>query len=71
MNDNDNQTPATPSGPLDTGDGRKVISFSVGGESYGIETTEQAEKGKIAEAEAELAQIKLQAVKRGIRRVKI
>lgn len=56
---------------LTTDDGRKVISFSVAGESYGIETTEQAAKGKVAEIETELAEIKLQAVRRGIRRVKI
>ena len=56
---------------LTTDDGRKVVSFSVAGESYGIETSEQAAKGKTAEIETELEAIKLQAVRRGIRRVKI
>lgn len=69
MNDQNNQ-PTTPSS-LETDDGRKVLSFSVGGESYSIESSEQAAKGKKEEIEAELAEIKLAATKRGIRRVKI
>ena len=51
MNEQTNATqPQT--GQLETDDGRKVINFSVGGESYGIETTEQAAKGKKEEIEA-------------------
>lgn len=70
MNEQTNATqPQT--GQLETDDGRKVINFSVGGESYGIETTEQAAKGKKEEIEAELAAMKLLAAKRGIRRTKI
>lgn len=67
----DNQNNQSQETPLDTGDGRKVISFNVGGESYTVETSEQAAKGKQAEVEAELAEMKLSAMKRGVRRVKI
>lgn len=56
---------------LTASDGRKIISFSAGGESYGVESTEQAAHGKKAEVEAEIEELKLQALKRGIRRVKI
>lgn len=56
---------------LTTDDGRKIVSFSTAGESYSVETTEQAAKGKIAEIDAEIAEIKLNAIRRGIRRVKI
>lgn len=56
---------------LTTSDGRKIINFSAGGESYGVETTEQAAKGKKAEIEAEIEEIKLNSLKYGIRRVKI
>ena len=31
---------------LTTGDGRKVLSFSASGESYSIESSEQAAKGR-------------------------
>lgn len=51
---------------LTTGDGRKVLSFSASGESYTIESTEQASKGRQAAAEAEMAEIKLAMMKRGI-----
>ena len=51
---------------LTTGDGRKIISFNAGGESYTVESTEQAARGKKAEVEAELAAIKLQAARRGV-----
>lgn len=51
---------------LTTGDGRKVLSFSASGESYSIESTEQAAKGRQAAAEAEMAEIKLAMMKRGI-----
>ena len=56
---------------LTTSDGRKIINFSAGGESYGIETTEQAAKGRKAEIEAEIEEMKLHALRYGIRRVKI
>lgn len=51
---------------LTTGDGRKVLSFSASGESYSIESSEQAAKGRLAAAEAEMAEIKLAMMKRGI-----
>ncbi|MBQ9016653.1 hypothetical protein IJ103_00195 [Candidatus Saccharibacteria bacterium] len=51
---------------LTTGDGRKIISFNAGGESYTVESTEQAARGKKAEIEAELAAIKMQAARRGV-----
>ncbi len=56
---------------LTTSDGRKIINFSAGGESYGVETTEQAAKGRKAEIEAEIEEMKLHALRYGIRRVKI
>lgn len=56
---------------LTTSDGRKIISFSASGESYGVETTEQAAKGRKAEIEAEIEEMKLHALRYGIRRVKI
>lgn len=56
---------------LTTSDGRKIISFSTGGESYGVETTEQAAKGRKAEIEAEIEEMKLHALRYGIRRVKL
>ena len=56
---------------LTTSDGRKIISFSAGGESYGVETTEQAAKGRKAEIEAEIEEMKLHALRYGIRRVKL
>lgn len=51
---------------LTTADGRKITSFAAGGESYSIESTEQAARGKSAEVKAELDEIKLKAAKRGI-----
>lgn len=51
---------------LTAGDGRKVLSFSASGESYSIESTEQAAKGRQAAAEAEMAELKLAMMKRGI-----
>lgn len=51
---------------LTTADGRKVLSFSASGESYSIESSEQAAKGRLAAAEAEMAEIKLAMMKRGI-----
>lgn len=56
---------------LTTSDGRKIINFSVAGESYGVETTEQAAKGRKAEIEAEIEEMKLHALRYGIRRVKL
>jgi len=56
---------------LTTSDGRKIINFSAGGESYGVETTEQAARGKKAEIEAEIEEMKLRALRRGIIRVKL
>ena len=56
---------------LTTSDGRKIINFSAGGESYGVETTEQAAKGRKAEIEAEIEEMKLHALRYGIRRDKI
>ena len=56
---------------LTTSDGRKIINFSAGGESYGVETTEQAARGKKAEIEAEIEELKLRALRRGIVRVKL
>lgn len=56
---------------LTTSDGRKIINFSAGGESYGVETTEQAAHGKKAEIEAEIEEMKLRALRRGIVRVKL
>ena len=56
---------------LTTSDGRKIINFSAGGESYGVETTEQAAHGRKAEIEAEIEALKLAALRGGIRRIKI
>lgn len=56
---------------LTTSDGRKIINFSAGGESYGVESTEQAAKGRKAEIEAEIEEMKLRALRGGIRRVKL
>lgn len=56
---------------LTTADGRKVVSFSAAGESYAVETTEQAARGKSAELEAEMQEIKLRAMKRGIRHIRL
>ncbi len=35
-------------------DGRKIISFSAGGESYAVESTSQAAQGRKEELEAKL-----------------
>lgn len=56
---------------LTTSDGRKIISFSASGESYGVETTEQAAHGRKAEIEAEIEALKLSSLRGGIRRVKM
>lgn len=52
-------------------DGRKVIGFAASGESYSIETTEQSARGKSAELEAEMQEIKLRAMRRGIRHIRL
>lgn len=64
MNDDKAQTQDTQE--LTTGDGRKITSFSAGGESYQIESTEQAAHGRKAEIEAEIEEIKLKALRRGV-----
>lgn len=51
---------------LTTSDGRKITSFSAGGESYTVESTEQSARGKSAEIKAEMDEIKLRSMKRGI-----
>lgn len=56
---------------LTTNDGRKIIQFATAGESYSVETTEQTERGKSAKVETELQAVKLQAVRRGLLRVKL
>lgn len=52
---------------LTTTDGRKVVSFSTSGESYTIESREQAAKGRSAEIQAEIDELKLMSLRRGIR----
>ncbi len=56
---------------LTTADGRKVTSFSAAGESYAVESTEQAARGKTAEVETQIQEMKLRAMKGGIRRIKL
>ena len=70
---NNTQTATNPDdrNDLTTSDGRKIISFSAGGESYGVETQEQAAHGRKAEIEAEIEELKLLSLRRGIRRVKM
>lgn len=72
MSDN-NQTPETVDDRADltASDGRKILSFSASGESYTVESTEQAARGRKLETEAEIEELKLLAIKRGIRRVKM
>lgn len=52
---------------LTTNDGRKIIGFSTAGESFTVETREQAAKGRIAELQAAEEEMKLLSMKRGIR----
>lgn len=47
-------------------DGRKVISVSASGVNVTLETGEQAARSRLALAEAEMAEIKLSAQKKGI-----
>jgi hypothetical protein len=65
----ENQTPQVDE--LTTADGRKVLSFAAAGESYAVESTEQAAKGKTAETQAEIEEIKLNALRRGIRHIRL
>ncbi|MBQ9813483.1 MAG: hypothetical protein IJM54_09250 [Thermoguttaceae bacterium] len=58
---------ATPQNDLTTQDGRKILSFSTAGESYSIESQEQAARGRLAELQAEEEEMKLASMKRGIR----
>ena len=56
---------------LITDDGRKVVSFSTGGESYTVETSEQSARGELEALKKLEEEIKLQAMKRGIKRIKL
>ena len=67
----DDTNTSSTSDELTTADGRKVINFSAAGESYSIETTEQAAKGESAEIETEIQKIKLRAMQRGIRHIRL
>lgn len=67
----DTNTGSTTSDELTTADGRKIINFSAAGESYSIESTEQAAKGETAEVETEIQKIKLRAMQRGIRHIRL
>lgn len=67
----DDTNTSSDSDELTTADGRKVINFSAAGESYSIETTEQAAKGEAAEVETEIQKIKLRAMRRGIRHIRL
>lgn len=67
----DDTNTSSTSDELTTADGRKVINFSAAGESYSIETTEQAAKGEAAEIETEIQKIKLRAMQRGIRHIRL
>lgn len=67
----DDTNTSSTSDELTTADGRKVINFSAAGESYSIETTEQAAKGEAAEVETEIQKIKLRAMRRGIRHIRL
>ncbi|MBQ2790613.1 MAG: hypothetical protein IJE97_13335 [Thermoguttaceae bacterium] len=51
---------------LTTADGRKVVAFSSAGESYTVESTEQAAKGESAKIQAELDALKLRSLRRGM-----
>lgn len=51
---------------LTTADGRKIVAFSSAGESYTVESTEQAAKGESAKIQAELDAMKLRSLRRGM-----
>ncbi len=62
-----NETPKTADlDELTTADGRKVVAFSSAGESYTVESTEQAAKGASARIQAALDAIKLRSIRRGM-----
>ena len=52
-------------------DGRKVKAFSTAGESYTIESQEEAARSEKIAIETQIEEIKLAALRRGIRRVKL
>lgn len=72
MSDNENSNRSgAEADDLTTADGRKIISFAAAGESYAVESTEQAAKGKTAEIESEIEEMKLRALRRGIRHIRL
>lgn len=66
-----NNNVQNPKDDLTTADGRKIVMFSASGESFTVESREQAAKGRIAEIEAEIEEMKLASMKRGIRITKM
>ena len=68
-NTTNNQTPTD--NDLTLQDGRKVKAFSTAGESYTIESQEESNRAAKLEIETQIEEIKLNALKRGIRRVKL
>ena len=56
---------------METPDGRKITAVSSAGVSVTLESSEQSARGRREAAEAELAEIKLRAVKRGPRCIKL
>ena len=64
-----NQTPTD--NDLTLEDGRKVKAFSTAGESYTIESQEESNRAAKIGIETQIEEIKLNALKRGIRRVKL
>lgn len=52
---------------LTTADGRKIVSFSTAGESYSVESREQAAKGRLVELQVQEEEMKLASMKRGVR----
>lgn len=56
---------------LTTDDGRKIVSFTTSGESFTVESTEQTAKGQTAEVETEIQKMKLAAMRRGIRHIRL
>lgn len=66
MADTENAAPETRD-ELTVKDGRKITSFSASGESFVVESTEQAARGKSAEIQAEIDEIRLRSLKGGIK----
>lgn len=56
---------------METPAGRKITAVSAAGVSITLESSEQSARGRREAAEAELAEIKLRAVKRGSRFIKL